>query len=92
MTTLRGGYVYRGKPGLVAMNAAILAARPPDREFGGRPDGAPGHGTKAGFSRHRKAREKPCEACRAAARAAQRRYETNSRQRKTAREQQEGVS
>ena len=75
------GYLYRGQPGLEAVNAQIMKAR-----TGGGP--APrgkwadavraGHGTDARAKRHRREGERPCRMCLVAERAARQARDTTA--------------
>lgn len=66
MGTWRGGYIYRGSLALVALNEAILAARPPDQRVSWHQRGEAPCGTVAAAKAHWRRGEPLDEWCRAA--------------------------
>ena len=57
------GYLWRGQPGLAAVNAQIMRERQQQTSW---PPGTAPHGTMAAHRRHQRAGQKPCEDCRQA--------------------------
>ena len=57
------GYLWRGQPGLAAVNAQIMRERQQQTSW---PPGTAPHGTTAAYRRHQRAGQKPCEDCRQA--------------------------
>lgn len=58
------GYLWRGDPGLLALNQEIMAQRRPGQPQYERNE-AP-HGTASAYRRHHRNGEAPCEPCKAA--------------------------
>jgi hypothetical protein len=73
------GYLYRGDPRLVVLNARIMAAR------AGADMPIP-HGTRKGYRMHLERGEAACRECLDGEAAVRRRYERNARVRARARE------
>lgn len=92
-TTREGGYIWRGDPGLIGLNARIMAARKPGSTRQA-PWPAPWfkelppirHGTTGGYRQHYVRDEPPCDPCREADREADRKLKRARRARQAARE------